>query len=75
MKKLFPILILFIAISCANNNELKKTEISENLTIKVFDSNENLLTEDSKGILSGDNKIVRVYDDKNKLLTENIIGD
>jgi hypothetical protein len=75
MKKLFPILILFIAISCSNNNELKKTEISENLTIKVFDSNENLLTEDSKGILSGDYKIVRVYDDKNKLLTENIIGD
>ena len=75
MKKIFPILILFIAISCSNNNELKKTEISENLTIKVFDSNENLLTEDSKGISSGDYKIVRVYDDKNKLLTENIIGD
>jgi hypothetical protein len=75
MKKLFPILILFIAISCSNNNELKKTEISENLTIKVFDSNDNQLTEDSKGILSGDYKIVRVYDDKNKLLTENIIGD
>jgi hypothetical protein len=75
MKKLFPILILFIAISCSNNNELKKTEISENLTIKVFDSNENLLTEDSKGKLSGDYKIVRVYDDKDKLLTENIIGD
>ena len=75
MKKLFPILILFIAISCSNNNELKKTEISENITIKVFDSNDNQLTEDSKGILSGDYKIVRVYDDKNKLLTENIIGD
>ena len=75
MKKLFPTLILFIAISCSNNNELKKTEISENLTIKVFDSNDNQLTEDSKGILSGDYKIVRVYDDKNKLLTENIIGD
>jgi len=75
MKKLFPILILFIAISCSKNIELKKTEISENLTIKVFDSNDNQLTEDSKGILSGDYKIVRVYDDKNKLLTENIIGD
>jgi hypothetical protein len=68
-------LFSFLLFSCSFQKNHKVLSEYDKI-IRIYDMNENLITENNTGISEKNksDKIIRVYDMNENLLTENIVG-